>query len=276
MLGMNRFFTSLVGLLFITAALITWSILEAKHRPIGPAVSTEENSANLTTGAENSEDAGETTNQPAYLIALYGDSMQDSMQEHLAYLTTALEEKYSQTEFTIYNYGIGAQDAEAGLARFNNQFGNRGRTYQAITAVQPDVIIIGSFAYNPFNPPSLERHTAALTALVQKAQQVTNSVYLIVEIAPLRAGFAQGPKGVAFSPEQATENSQNVIDQLENTVIIGRSLGVPLINVYADSIKTPEDKEGFRQYISQDDGIHPSAQGYALMAEKIVETIELP
>src|SRR5689334_9291167 len=77
----------------------------------------------------------------AYRIALYGDSLIDTMIDAPDNVETVLRATYPQNLFKVYNYGIGAQNIEAGLARWNSSFSNRGREYPPIANVDADVII---------------------------------------------------------------------------------------------------------------------------------------
>ena len=43
----------------------------------------------------------------SYSIAIFGDSMVDTMGEKLEYLQETLGKKYPQTKFDLYNYGVG-------------------------------------------------------------------------------------------------------------------------------------------------------------------------
>ncbi|MDO8460955.1 MAG: hypothetical protein Q7S38_00780, partial [bacterium] len=115
----------------------------------------------------------------SYIIALYGDSMIDTMGEKLEILQKELYRSYPKTTFKLYNYGIGAQNIETGTARFENDFTNKERVYPPITTIKPDIIILGTFAYNPFVPHDLEKYKSQLTILVQKAKNVTPQVYLL-------------------------------------------------------------------------------------------------
>src|SRR3989338_1319179 len=140
----------------------------------------------------DSEDAAlPNSAQPAkdeYIIALYGDSMEDTMGEVGEYTDYELKKKYPHTRFNIYNYGMGSNNAEDSLARWNKPFHYMDRNYPSITEIEPDIIIMGSHAYNVFSPHNRDRHWLALTELVQRAQQLTPNVYILAEIAPIRRG----------------------------------------------------------------------------------------
>ena len=121
----------------------------------------------------------------SYSIVLIGDSFVDTMGENVDYLDKSLKEKYPKTHFTLYNYGIGGQNVVQGLDRFDSNFAYSTRNFPPIPAVNPDIIIVGSFAYNPFNPYDRDRHWTSLKQLIFKAGEVSSSVYILTEIAPL-------------------------------------------------------------------------------------------
>jgi hypothetical protein len=168
--------------------------------------------------------------QPAkdeYVIAVYGDSMVDTMGERLEYLEHELTKKYPHTRFDLYNYGMGSNNAEDGLTRWSKPFHYMDRNYPPITEIEPDIIIMGSFAYNVFTPHNRDKHWLALTDLVQRAQQITPNVYMLAEIAPLRRGFGFGPNGVNWSPTTAYTHTGNIIEQLKNAIGLSQTCKNP-------------------------------------------------
>ena len=210
-----------------------------------------------------------------YTIAIIGDSMVDTMGEVLEYLDSALKKKYPQTKFLLYNYGTGAQNIEMGLARFGSHFKYQSRDYQSLPELKPDILIVASFSYNPFTPHDRDRHWLTLTSLVQQAKTVSSNVYMLAEIAPLRADFGKGPQGVNWSDDSNYEHSGRIIEQLQNAVGLSKSLQVPLIDAFSPSFN-PQTQEGNRSYVNPSDGIHPSVEGHQFMAEKIAQTLRLP
>src|SRR3989344_2320047 len=214
-------------------------------------------------------------NKSLYTIAIIGDSMVDTMGEVLEYLDSALKKKYPETKFLLYNYGTGAQNIEMGLARFGSHFNYQSRDYQSIPELKPDILIVASFAYNPFTPHDRDKHWLTLTKLVETAKQVTPRVYMLAEIAPLREDFGKGPQGVNWSDDTNYEHTLRIIQQLENTVGLSKALTVPLIDAFTPSFNS-ETREGKREYVNSADGIHPSVDGHKFMDEKIADTIKLP
>ncbi len=204
----------------------------------------------------------------AYSIAVYGDSMVDTMGERLEYLEHSLKRLYPNVNFTLYNYGIGAQHVETGLGRWNSRLDYQDRHYPSIVEVKLDIIIIGSFAYNPFSPYDRDRHWIGLTKLVQQAQTLSPNVYMLTEIAPLRSNFGKGPMGVNYDTDTAYTHSGWIVEQLENVIGLSKALHVPLIDVFDAS-------KGHPEYTNPSDGIHPSVSGHEFTADIIANSIEL-
>lgn len=204
----------------------------------------------------------------SYSIAVYGDSMVDTMGERLEYLEHSLKRLYPSVSFTLYNYGKGSENVEMGLERWNSPLDYQDRHYPSIAEVRPDIIIMGSFAYNPFSPYERDRHWVGLTRLIETAKSVTPNVYMLAEIAPLRNNFGKGPQGVNWDEQTAHTHSGHIIEQLENAVGLTRTLNVPLIDVFHAS-------SGNASYVNSSDGIHPSVAGHEFTADIIANTIKL-
>ena len=209
----------------------------------------------------------------SYSVAIFGDSMVDTMGEKLEHLQKILTGKYPQTKFNLYNYGIGGQNVEQGLARFESSFVNRQRQYPPLPVLLPDVLIIGSFAYNPFSTHDRNKHYALLRDLITKAKNVSSNTYLLAEIAPLKTGFGQGKNGVNMPENVALEHVGHIIEQLDDVVNLSKAENISLINVYYES--RADGSFGNPYFVNSDDGIHPSIAGHIFTAESIVEHINL-
>lgn len=211
-----------------------------------------------------------------YTIAAFGDSLEDTMGERMEYLEGALKNKYPGTTFFLYNYGKGSENVEEGLSRFNEDFKYKDRNFPAISKIQADIIIIGSYAYNPFSPHSRDRHWLGLTHLVQEAQKKKEAkVYLLAEIAPLRRTFGRGPGGANWDETTSYTHSGYIVENLENTIGLGKALNVPVIDTYHQSIANEQTREGKRELVDTFDGIHPGVQGQKFIADAIVDSLQL-
>lgn len=205
----------------------------------------------------------------SYSIAIYGDSMVDTMGERLEYLEHSLKKLYPSVNFTLYNYGKGSENVEMGLSRWNSRLDYQDRHYPSIVEVRPDIIIIGSFAYNPsVDPPDRDRHWLGLTKLVQQAETLGTKVYMLAEIVPLRSDFGKGPNGVNYDTPTAYTHSGLIVENLQNAVGLSKTLNVPLIDVFDQSIGKPG-------LTNPSDGIHPSVVGHEFTADIIANTIQL-
>lgn len=214
-----------------------------------------------------------TLSKKSYIIALYGDSMIDTMAEYMIYLEDALKTKYPDTHFTLYNYGIGGENVEKGLSRVESSFSNRERVYPPLSSIGADAIVVGSFAYNPFNPHDRNKHYALLGELIQKTQSYSSQVYLLAEIAPLGARFGKGPGGVNWPEDMAKYKALHVVEQLEDVVNLSKAESIPLIDAFHTSQKDPPF--GDPTFVNENDGIHPSEEGHYFIAHLIAKTIKL-
>ena len=277
----NPKFILLVISLF-TIALVAHSYLFSDQKVLGKK--TQEVAIISTLGSSQPQSTPQSLTSPSptpspqpskttYTIALFGDSMIDTMGENLDYLNKSLSAKYPETTFKFYNFGIGSQNVEQGLARWDEEFHYQNRNYSPISKIKPDIIILGSFSYNPFPPHDKNRHYIKLKELVIKAKLQTSNVYLLAEIAPTKVGFGKGPGGVNWPQDLANKQAQNIVEQLENAINISKSENITLINAYKESLT--EGKFGNPVYVSNHDGIHPSVEGHVLMANLIAKTIKL-
>lgn len=209
-----------------------------------------------------------------YSIAIIGDSLVDTMQTSFPYLTESLHNRFPDVDFKLYNYGMGSENVEKGLARFDQKLIYKDRIYPPLSTLSPDIVIIGSWAYNPYYPPDPQKHKRLLTEVVKKTQATGAHIYLLEELAPLGSDFAKGVGGVSFSKEEAVKQSKRIIEQLHNVKDIAKSFNILLIDVY-DKTKMSASEFGQTIYTNQTDGIHPSPLGHRLTADIIAQTLKL-
>lgn len=256
------------------------SRISAGVAPIGPADFSAERIAALTDGnpailgvATDSASASESAEpieleKEEYKIAFIGDSMIDTFDDQLELLKEKLEEKY-EAEFTLYNYGIGSENVEDGLNRFEHQMVYKERSYPPLSQLEADIIVIGSFAYNPFELHDVNRYWLTMAQLVEKAQATEAAVYLLADIAPLYEKFAVGT--MDWNTAEREDHAEKIAQQLDSVVALAGSLEVPLIDLYTETQK--EDRYGDGEFTSSD-GIHPNEKGKELLIEKLLESLE--
>lgn len=217
-----------------------------------------------------------TPSKKSYTIAIIGDSMAETMGDSIDYLQTSIKKKYPTTGFAMYNYGIGSENIEEGLARFDKPFDHGNRHYVSLTGLKPDILIIGSYAYNPLVPFDKNKHYRDLIELGTRAKQVSpnTKVYLLAEIAPLAKGFGTGPGGVNWPADLANSQAEKIVEQMQNVFVAARDLDLPLIDVYNASLVSGSEY-GQEQYVGTHDHIHPSVLGQIFTADIITETLRL-
>ena|SRR3990167_8792315 len=174
----------------------------------------------------------------------------------------------------MHNYGIGAEKVTSAVERFDKPYSHDTRNYLSIPDLKPDILIVGSYAYNPFDVHDRDKHWLTLIGLVEKARSVTQNVYMLAEVAPLEENFGEGPGGVNWPEELAKAHTVKIIEQMENALGIAKTLNIPLINVY-DKTRKPSSKYGREEYVSTHDGIHPSVLGQQITAQVEASVIKL-
>lgn len=211
--------------------------------------------------------------QDVYKIAAIGDSMIDTMGGNLEYLLAELKKKYPTTHFYMYNYGRGSENVTEGLARFSDPFSNNDRHYPALSDVKPDIIIVGSWGYNPLVDKDISIYRDTLTKVLTKAKSLGSQVYLLAEIAPLSDKFGSGPGGVNWPADMAKKQSDKIVTDLSNARSVPQSLGIPLIDVYSKTTAL-NSPYGEVEYVDAHDNIHPSVFGHTFMAKIIASALQ--
>lgn len=239
-----------------------------------PQAIIEEKPQVLSLTSTESPPPSTTLSNNSYKIAIYGDSMIETMGDNLDFVNAKLKQKYPNTKFEMYNYGIGGEKVDAAVARFEKPFVRGGRNYPNITSLKPDILIVGSYAYNPFDLPDRDRHWLTLAGLLQKAKLVTPNVYILAEVAPLKEDFGKGPNGVNWPIGIILDHTAKILDQMDNAIGLSSTLNIPLINVY-DKTRANNSRFGKREYVSENDGVHPSVLGHEFTAKQVVSTIKL-
>ncbi len=230
----------------------------------------EDATASAQEAETSSPSARLAVSQTEYDVALIGDSMIDTFESHLPELEKKLEEKY-EADFTIYNYGIGSENVSMGLERLNQPFDYQGRSYPAVTELEPDIIILGSFAYNPFVEHDLNQYWLTMALLIEESLATGADLYLLAEVAPVREEFGEG--SLDWTLETRIQQAEKVVEQLESFLALSETKNVPLIDTY--TLTQAEDGFGDGVYTNEGDGIHASDEGKELMIEEIMKAVEV-
>lgn len=202
-------------------------------------------------------------------IALFGDSMIDTMETNAPYLQQTLSKLYPNMQFDLLNYGIGAQTVAKGLERINQDFNYKDRQYPSILSSEADVFIIDSFAYNPME--NLDEYASSLTQLIATFKATGKNVFLLATIAPLKSDFGKGPGGVNWDSDIAWTHATKINAHLEKAISIAQNQNIPIIDCYHATLLS--SGEGLRAYVNKHDGIHPSIAGHQFIASQITKVL---
>lgn len=215
------------------------------------------------------------TKKPHYSIAFLGDSMTETLGADLRIVRDELRRVYPATTFTLFNYGVGGENIVSGLARVTRETAYLGQPRPSLISTHPDVVVIESFAYNPFpfEAGALEQHWLSLAYVVDamKANLPETKIVIAATIAPNSTVFGDGAPGLAFSPQDKRERTTTIKRYLENAIRFARSERLPLTDAYHASLDNAG--EGKLLYINPGDHIHYSDAGRQLFARTFVETM---
>lgn len=236
----------------------------------------EEKNEDKVEETENGESFAQSNYSGRVTIAALGDSMTDLMGPNLPYLKKELLKYYPKADFNLLNYGMGAENIEKGLNRMSREYTYQGRHYPALTSINPDIVIVESFAYNPFDNEEnyLDKHWSVLSQIVDNLKSQTKArIMILATIAPAKSNFGEGPAGINWPKDLAWQHANRINQYLDNTVRFAQSASLPLIDVYHKTLLS--NGEGNPAYINPGDHIHQNVAGNefisSLIAKKIFE-----
>lgn len=205
-------------------------------------------------------------------ISLLGDSMIDTLGRDLPQLKILLAQAYPNYEFKLINHGVGATNIEYGLERLTNGYTYLEKSYPSVISENPDIVVVESFAYNPWSNSQgdLDRQWLTISKIIETLRSHLPGVKVILAstIGPNSKYFGDG--SVNLTPEEKQAKAATIRSYLQNMVNFALSQKYPLADAYHASLN--EQGEGKREFISEDN-IHPSLPGGYLFSQKIVEAI---
>ena len=215
------------------------------------------------------------TKKPQMTIAILGDSMVDTLGKDLRLVADELRLTYPETTFTLINYGVGGENITSGLSRLTRDSYYLGEHRPPLLSLHPDVIVIESFAYNPFpfELGALDQHWLSLAYMVDaiRTNAPDTKIALAAAIAPNSMVFGDGAPGISFSPADKRERTAVIRRYLENTIRFAQSEHLPISDAYTQSLDRMG--EGNLTYINPGDHIHYSDAGRQLFARVLVDMI---
>lgn len=215
------------------------------------------------------------TKKPFMKVAFLGDSMIDTLGTDLRFIRDELIRIYPKTTFTLINYGVGGENIISGLQRVIGETEYLGEPRLPLISTHPDVVVIESFAYNPFSFEigALEQHWLSLAYIIDalRANLPDTKVVIAATIAPNSKVFGDGAAGLSFGLQDKIERTRTIKQYLENAIRFAQSEHLPLADAYHPSLDSTGD--GKTLYINPGDHIHYSDAGRQLFARTVADTI---
>lgn len=215
------------------------------------------------------------TRKPHMTIALLGDSMIETLRSGVPDLKKKLISYYPNTAFTILNDGVGSTTIDSGIDRLTKDYVVNAKKIPSVVSQQPDLVIVESFAYNPYtlDEGALTRHWLALARIVDiiKQELPDSRMLLAATITPNAKTFGDGAPFISYSDNEKHEKVMTIKAFLDNTVRFARSENIPLANAYNPSVM--RDGNGNWTYISPTDHIHYSTKGRLFFVDTLYEAI---
>ena len=208
-----------------------------------------------------------------FVLAVLGDSMVETLGP-LEDLQTALISTFPAISIALMNYGQGATDMDSGLYRLTHTTIYLGKVYPPLLSYKPDILVVESFAYNPWSSEKydLDRQWLTIAKIIDtvKSQSPTTKIILAATIAPDPFTFGDGI--LNWGADLKWAKAQTIKSYLDNLVNFASSQGYPLADSYHPSLSA--QGIGDSRFINSADHLHPSEEGKKLFSEKIVEAIK--
>jgi hypothetical protein len=208
---------------------------------------------------------------------MLGDSMTDTAGPDCIELKQQLEQHYPETPFELFNYGVGGTRVGYGLWRLTHEYEFRGIKYAPLVAINPDIVLLESFAYNNGSdgdfPGGLEHFRDMHYQIVATLRAKTGAeIVFVVTVAPDPDRFLESVSNFIFTPPPVLRRmAEERVKYLQEGLKIAAELGLPVVNVYQATLDAASRGVPLGTFIDQNDWIHPSAAGHRLTAGLTVE-----
>ena len=207
-----------------------------------------------------------------YSVAVLGDSMVDTLGPGVPHLQAELVKRYPDVLFTIINFGVGGENIDSGIFRLINDYDYLGNHLYSIQSFNPDLLIVESFAYNPYPVvDGVTRHWLALARVVDtvRATMPNTSILFVATIAPNATIF--GDNVLHWSSAEKQRKVAEIKEYLENTIRFARGEGYPIADAFHPSLGS--DGNGKIEYIHPGDQIHYSDAGREFFGKVVADSI---
>jgi hypothetical protein len=205
-------------------------------------------------------------------LALIGDSMIDTLSENIC--QSSLQKYFPTIKFNLLKYGYGSTNLESAEERLTETTSYLNKNNPSVFSLNPDIILIESFAYNNFgnSQKGIDRQNLALQNVVDliKDQSPNTKIILAATIAPNSINFANGIKNIHYSALEKIEKTTTIKLYLQNLINFATKNNLPLVDAFHPSLF---GQNGLDLLIDSVDHLHPSNLGSELFCDILSKTI---
>jgi hypothetical protein len=220
-------------------------------------------------------------------IVCLGDSMTDDMPEQslvdrllirrptwFEMLERNLRMIYPDQRIFVYNHGARSKKIATALERMENPYEREDFYYgryvslPSVSEMKPDIIILESHGYMDHDTDYDEYRKALKEIVLLATERLRAEIYLLVTICPDSKDLKKPYALYINDAEKRIKEAQSIRMRLEDGIALGKSLGIPIIDVYH---KTVMDQ---RPFIKEQDMVHPSYRGHVLIAEEAFNAVK--
>ena len=204
-------------------------------------------------------------------IALLGDSMIDTLDLNLC--QKSFNRYFPHKKIEFLKYGYGATNIDTAPERLTQNTTYLDQNNPSILSLNPDIIVVESFAYNNFGNTStgIDRHTEKFKEIVKIIQENNpeTKILLSATIAPNSLVYAQGIKNLKLTSLDRIERTSTIKLYLENTINFAQKNNLPLADTYHQSLM---NNNGILELIDPSSYIHPSPLGIELYCDSLAKS----
>lgn len=211
-----------------------------------------------------------------YKIAMIGDSMTAALGPHgggmSEYMNALYKKDSSTTQGIIVDNFAKSSNLLAVDVQLNNKTVISEYTFEPLLTSDYDLILVESFGYNPLSEYGVEEGVkkqtellnSLMTTLITKRPKM--AIVFVTTIAPNKKLYAKKTQP-NNSEEERAKQAEERIAYLVNHNAYAQAHNIPLINIYEKSLTDLGD--GKREYINENDNIHPSFVGIDFIGHSI-------
>ena len=208
---------------------------------------------------------------------MFGDSMTDTAGMDCKALKLQLAQNYPELQFDLLNYGVGGTRVGYGLWRLTHEYEFRNTKFAPLTAINPDIVLLESFAYNNGSDGNtcggIEHFRQMHFEIIKTLREETDAeIVFVVTIAPDTEHFLESVPNFINTPVAIRRwMAEDRIMYLREGLKIAAEMNLPVVNVYQATLDAAAQGIPLGTFIDQNDWIHPGEKGHQLTAELTVK-----